>query len=144
MDGLSVAASMNATETSINATLSQLNTTVSLLNDMQNKPEDVRRLLLELSSISGLMQSLRLVGEKRQVEADWRKLWLPLLSPGGPISELQRALATLTRTLSSARDLGLAKRSWKRAFGRNEIQGLRAMTQNASTVIALALTVDGL
>ena len=137
MDPLSVA-------TSLIATVSQLTTTISLLNDIQNKSEDVRKLILELSALSGLLQSLRSLGEKRQEEAHWPKLWRSLLSSNGPISELQSALEIFTRSLSSARDLGQTKIAWTWARRSTRIQEVRDVVERARSVIALALTVESL
>ena len=131
---------------SLITTVSLLTTTISLLNDIQDKPEDVRSLILELSSISGLLQSLRSIGEKRREEADWPKIWRSLLSSESPISELQFALAEFTRSFSSARDLSQTHRKlkWGLVGGsrRVEMQRLLVTATNARSVIAITLTVD--
>lgn len=137
MDPLSVFASVGAI-LQISATI------ISLLNDIKDKPADARKLILELSSTSGLLQTLRSLGEERQEEAEWPKLWRSLLSQEGPISHLARALAVFRYKLSSSRDLRQTARSMKWPFTARETRELLATIERARSVIALALTADHL
>ena len=126
------------------AAISQITTTISILSDIRDGPEDVGRLILELSSTSGLLQSLRSLGEKRQEEAEWPKIWRSLLSSGGAILELNFALADFTRSLSSARDLRQTKSRLTWHFQRTKRQKLLEMVKAANSVIAVSLTASQL
>lgn len=127
---------------SVIGTIGLIITTISLLNIIQNKPNDVRNLILELSSISGYLQSLRSLGEMRQEEAEWPKLWRVLLSSSGPISELHAELAPFARSLSFTRDLGQPYNSFKWLLKRSQLQNLLVKVERAKTEIAHALTMD--
>ena len=135
MDPLSVSAHMASI-------FSLSSSTVSLLNDVRDKPNDALKLILELSSLSGLLQSLLSLSEERQEEAEWPKLWRSLLSPRSPLVQLQQALEILNKKLSSSRNLRKTSREMRWPFPSVEMQEFLIELERAHSVIALALTVD--
>ena len=130
---------------SLTVTVHLVTTAISVLSDIESKPEDVRSLILELSNVLGLLQSLRSLGEKRQEEAEWPKLWRQLLSPEGPILELYSELDSFMRPLSSARDLGRTESRWKSSRGvvrQKEMQNLLSILMRARSMMATVLTFN--
>lgn len=139
MDPLSISSS-------VIGLLSLSQATVSILNDMKDKTKEARGLMIEISTISGLLQSLRFLMEERQDEAGRSEIWLPLLSASGPIEQISRILTELIRKLSPARDSRRSQvgRSLRWPLKHEEIIDMLDNLGKLRSMISLALTGETL
>ena len=86
---------------------------ISLLDAIKDRSKDESRLMVEISSTAGLLTSLNYLVSERRDEAQWPKIFVPLLSANGPIDSLVRELTSLAEKLSYGRNRSVAPLKWK-------------------------------
>lgn len=93
MDPLSISASITA--------LLELTTTViSYLNDVKGAPEDHRRILSGLASVSGIFYDLQEQAEQAKKDDQWSSTFRSINVPEGPLAQFRSALERLSSKLA--------------------------------------------
>lgn len=133
-DPLSVSASL--------ITVIQLTRKVgSYLCAVRNASEDSRRLLLEVTAISGLVYQLKYLADDVASDADWANITRSLLVPNGPLDQLKEALERLRSKLDTAQRSTI-NQALRWPFTRNEVRETLDLISRLKVFFVLALQND--
>ncbi len=135
MDPLSVSAS-------IVAVLQMTGTVIQYLNSVKGAPKDRQRLLLELSSTSGMLYVLQDQAEESK-EGDPRSSTLRLLSlPDGPLAQFKASLEALTSKLAPVDGWKKLGKAFMWPFDKDEIYEIMNAIERQKTLFNLARQND--
>ncbi|KAH0541245.1 hypothetical protein FGG08_004250 [Glutinoglossum americanum] len=134
MDPLSISASIVA--------LLQLSSAViRFLRDVKEAPDDLKMLMVEISSIKGLLLTLQDLVESGETELTTLQ---SLNAPNGPLSQCQSALKRLTEKFAPAVGLGRARNALTWPFQKSEVKEVLCAIERQKTLFSLALQNDHL
>ena len=124
---------------SITALLQLTGTVVIYLHDVKNAPDDMRKLLVEISSIRGLLSGLQ---DLATLDDTWVNTMKMLDGSNGPLSQFRHTLESLAAKLKPV--VGYAKigRSLAWPFQKGEIKEMLGAMDRQKELFALALHMD--
>jgi hypothetical protein len=127
---------------SIVAVLQLTGVVVKYLNDVKDAPKDQHSILVEISSIHGLLFSLNDLVSRAESGEKWLATVRLLNVPGGPLERFKLALEQLKKKLAPAAGLsGVAKAlSWP--FQKGEVKGVLTTIGRLKQLFILALQND--
>lgn len=135
MDPLSISAS-------IAALLSLTSTVVQYLSAVKGASKESRKVLVEVSSVSGLLYQLKDLAErKREGETSSRTERL-LGAPRGPLGQLQTALNELSSKLTPVAGWEKTRRVLVWPFQKQEIKAILDTIERQKSLLGLALQQD--
>lgn len=132
MDPLSISAS-------IAGLLALTGTVIQYLSSIEEASEERGRLLLEVSSASGLLYSLKNICEQTEPCSGCFMSLESLSSPQGPFEQFKTALELLAGRLAPAKGLVKAKRALTWIFDKREIDDLMKVVERQKTYFLLAI-----
>lgn len=135
MDPLSVSAS-------IVALLQLTGTVVQYLNSVRGASEDRQKILLEISSVSGLLYRLGDLAEQIEGGDSWYKTLKSLAVPQGPLEQFKTVLEILAAKLKPVDGWKKAGSALKWPFQKGEIKDLVSTIERQKTLFGLALQSD--
>jgi len=134
MDPLSVTASITA--------LFQLSATViKYLSNVKNASGDIQKLMVELSSIKGLLSTLQ---DLVQPGEKWLATVQSLNMPNGPLEQFRSALERLDEKLEPVVGLNKAKKVLAWPFQKGEVKDILFTIERQKMAFILALQNDHL
>jgi len=117
MDPLSISASIVA--------LLQLTETVNqYLDSVKRAPKDRRKVLLELSSVKGMLYILQHQADVAEGDDPWSSTLQSLGLPGGPVSQYKVTVESLASKLTSAEGWAKLGKAFTRPFEKEETYGI--------------------
>jgi hypothetical protein len=129
---------------SIVAILQLTATVVQYLHDMKDVFKDCQSLLVEISSVSSLLYTLKDLAKR----AHWGDTWLAtmksLMVPKGPMELLNTALEDLASRLVPVDGLRKVGKAMAWPFQKKEIVSILGVIERQKTLFALALQTDHL
>ncbi|KAI9857983.1 MAG: hypothetical protein M1813_007953 [Trichoglossum hirsutum] len=132
MDPLSISASI--------AALLQVSTgAIRFLRDVKDAPDDVRRLMVEVSSTRGLLMTLLDLVESGEAGLD---TVYSLSAPNGPLKQCRSTLDSLTEVFTPAMGLGKARKALAWPFQKGEVREVLCAIERQKTLFSLALHND--
>jgi hypothetical protein len=135
MDLLSISAS-------IAALLSLTSTVVQYLAAVKGASKESRKVLVEVSSVSGLLYQLKDLAEReREGETSSRTVRL-LSEPRGPLEQLQTALNELASKLTPVAGWEKPRRALVWPFQKEEIKAILGTIERQKSLLGLALQQD--
>ncbi|KAI9878518.1 MAG: hypothetical protein M1830_000699 [Pleopsidium flavum] len=137
MDPLSISAS-------IVALLTLTGTVVQYLNSAKGASEDRQNILLEISSVSGLLYQLRDLAERTEWEDSWSKTLKSLSVPKGPLEQFKKVLEILASKLKPVVGWKKAGKAVIWPFQKGEIKDILCTIERQKTLFGLALQQDHL
>lgn len=133
--------------TSIVALLEVSKSVVSYLQDVKNAPTELRKLLLEIQHVQGLLEILKETVQDVKTAASWSSTVQLLSRPRSPLQGLQLVLAELETTLKKA----VGKRGINRLvaallwpFTKKETEEISRTIARQQTLLLIALDNDHL
>ena len=134
MDPLSLTAS-------IIAVLQLSGTVISYLNDVKEASKDSYSILLEVSSVTGLLYTLRSLIETDKGDG-YLDVARSLAVPYGPLDQFKTTLEKLSKQLQPATGVRKAARVLKWPFKKEEVKELLSTIERQKTLFSLALQND--
>ena len=129
---------------SIIAVLELTASVVQYLSDMKDASKDRQTLLVEISSVSSLLYTLKDLAER----AEWGDTWLAtmksLMVPNGPLEQFKVALEDLASILMPVNKLMKIGNAMTWPFQKKEIRNILNAIERQKTLFALALQNDHL
>lgn len=113
----------------------------SYLCKVRNATEESRRLLLEVTAISGLVYQLKYLADDVASGADWANITQSLLLPDGPLDQLKGALERLNSKLDTA-TRSRASHALRWPFNRSEVHESLDLISRLKVLFVLALQND--
>ncbi len=135
MDPLSVSAS-------IAALLQLTGTVVQYLNSVMGASEDRQNILLQISSVSGLLYLLRDLAKRTEGEDSWFKTLNSLSVPEGPLEQFKTVLETLASKLKPVVGWKKAGKAFTWPFQKGEIKDILCTIERQKSLFGLALQND--
>jgi hypothetical protein len=132
MDPLSISAS-------IAGLLALSGSVIQYLSAIKEAPDARERLLLELSSASGLLYSLKDLCAQNEISPSCLRSLQSLCSPDGPFDQLKHALESLAAKLSAPGNRERLKRVLTWAFDKGEVKNLLDLIERQKSYFLLAL-----
>lgn len=136
-DPLSISASIVAL-LQISATI------VQYVYDSSGFNEDRKKILIEVTSVTGLLYCLKDLTDREQGTESWTVTVKSLNVPGGPLEQLKTALECLARRLAPFHKAKTLQRMIAWPFQKKEIQEIFGVIERQKTLCALALQNDQL
>lgn len=124
---------------SITALLQLTGTVVRYLNDVKGASDDMRKLLVEISSIRGLLFGLE---DLATLDETWVNTIKALDSPNGPLLQFRHTLESLAMRLKPMAGLARIGKSLAWPFQKGEIKAMLHLLERQKTLFALALQMD--
>jgi NACHT domain len=121
------------------AILKLTGTVVQYLNDVARASEERRRILDEITTISGILTLLKDLAERPQWGDSWSTTMNSLNVPNGPLEQFRSALERLASKLDPVRGL---KRSLAWPFQKGEVNDILRAMERQKTLFNLALQND--
>ncbi len=112
---------------------------VQYLSDVKDASQERSKLLLEISSSTGILFTLK---DLAALDAKWLNTVKALGTPNGPLEAFQRALETLAAKLKPAIGLKKVGKSLAWSFQKAEVKDALATIERQKTVFILALQND--
>ena len=133
-DPLSVTASI--------VTLLQLSTTVvKYLSNVRDAPDELKSLIVEVSSIKGLLSTLQ---DLAQPGETWLATVQSLNASNGPLEQLQSALGRLDKKLAPVVGWRKTRKALAWPFQKEEIKDILSVIERQKALLGLALQNDHL
>jgi hypothetical protein len=132
MDPLSVSAS-------IAALLALAGTVTQYLSTIAKATDNREKLLMEVSSSSGLLYSLKDLCERVDVQSSIFMSLKALNSPQGPFEQFKKTLELLSEKLAPAYGCAKVKKALTWYFDQSEVNALMDVIQRQKTFYILAL-----
>lgn len=117
---------------------------VSYLNDVKDGPQEKKRLLLELSSVSGLLYTLKDQASRADAGEEYLDNIKCLDVPNGPLAQFKSALERLTTKLQPGVGWKRVGKALAWPFEREEIVDILGTIERSKTYFSLALQGDSL
>ncbi|KAH0537365.1 hypothetical protein FGG08_005844 [Glutinoglossum americanum] len=127
---------------SIVAILQLIGTVVQYLNDVGGASEDRRRILGEVTSVSGILFLLKDHGERTQWGDSWSATIKSLNVPNGPIEQFRIAIQRLASKLEPAGGLKKVGKELAWPFQKGEVREILSTIEHQKTLFNLALQND--
>ncbi|KAI9843643.1 MAG: hypothetical protein M1837_006225 [Sclerophora amabilis] len=131
-----------STSAGIIAIIQLTGTVVQYLNDVARASNDRHRILLEITSISGILTVLKDLAERPQWDDVWSTTMKSLNVPNGPLEQFRSALERLALKLEPVRGLKRVERSLAWPFQKREIDEILGAMERQKTLFNLALQND--
>jgi hypothetical protein len=112
---------------------------IKYLNDVKDASKERNRILLEISSITGILFSLK---DLAALDVKWLNTVKALAVPNGPLEMFQTALETLVKKLEPAVGVKGIQKTLAWSFERREVKNALAIIERQKTVFILALQND--
>ena len=124
------------------AILQLTGTVVQYLNDAAQAAGDRQRILLEITSVSGILTVLKDLAERPQYGDSWSTTIRSLNVPNGPLEQFRRALERLASKLEPVHGLKKVERSLAWPFQKGEVSEILGAIERQKTLFNLALQND--
>lgn len=134
MDPLSLTAS-------IIAVLQLSGNVISYLNDVKDAPKESNSILLEVSSVTGLLYTLRNLIDTDKGDG-YLDVVRSLAVPSGPLDQFKAVLEQLSKQLQPVTGVRKAARVFKWPFKKEEVKELLATIERQKTLFSLAIQND--
>ena len=116
---------------------------VGYLNSVKEASNDCNRLMVEISSTSGLLHGLKaLLAELETDETTWSATIRSLASPNSPLDQLRATLERLSKHLKPLAGLKLVGRSLVWPFKKGEVKDILRAVERQKNSLILALQND--
>lgn len=135
MDPLSISAS-------IAALLSLTSTVVQYLGAVKGASKESRKVLIEVSSVSGLLYQLKDLAEREREGETLSRTVRLLGAPKGPLEQLQTALNELSSKLTPVAGWEKTRRALVWPFHMEEIKAILDKIERQKSLLGLALQQD--
>lgn len=136
-DPLSISASI--------VTILQLTASVAqYLNDIKDASKERQSLLVEISSVSSLLYTLKGLAERAQWGDTWLTTMKSLMAPKGPMEQFKAALENIASRLMPIGGLKRVGNAITWPLQKNEIKDILCVIERQKTLFALALQNDHL
>jgi hypothetical protein len=129
---------------SIVAILQLAGTVMQYLIDVRGAPDDRQRLLVEISSINGVLYTLKDQAERTQWGNPWSNTMRSLNQSKGPLEQFKTALDQLARELSPVEGLKKVGKALTWPFQKGEIKAILNSIERQKTLFILALQNDSM
>ena len=139
MDPLSVSAS-------IITLLQSVCSAVSVLRSIKHSSNERRRLLLELSSLRGVLEALKELNDENSIEDDpkWTATAASLMEPDGLLNQCKSLIALLISKLQPGKGVERISTAVAWPFQSADIKSLLATLERYKQSFSLALVCDHL
>lgn len=115
---------------------------VQYLTAVSDASEDRQRLVFEVSSIRGLLSSLRDLAEGPQHGGSWNTTLTTLATPNGPLDQFKNALKRLESRLAPVAGSGKIWKALTWPFEKGEVKDFLQVIERQKTLFSLALQND--
>lgn len=109
------------------------------LNDVKDASKERNKLLVEISSINGILHSLK---DLAALDEKWLKTVKALDVPNGPLDRFRMALRTLAVKLEPVVGLKKVQKALLWSFDKGEVKEAIAVIERQKSVFILALQND--
>ena len=124
---------------SITALLQLTGTVVKYLNDVKSASDDMRKLLVEISSVRGLLFGLE---DLATLDETWVHTIKALDGPNGPLVQFRNTLESLATRLKPMVGFARIGKSLAWPFQKGEIKDMLRILERQKALFALALQMD--
>src|SRR5437762_3050312 len=109
---------------------------VRYLSDVKDAPDDLKRLIVEVSSIRGLLSTLQDLSQSKDTSLATVQ---SLSAPNGSLEQFRSALERLAEKLAPVVGLKKAQKSLAWPFQRGEVRDILCTIERQKTILGLAL-----
>lgn len=117
-------------------------TAVQYLTDVRDASKESSRILVELSSLYGLLFGLKSLAEHLDKDEKWVSTIVTLTVPDGALAQLKATLERIVSMLEPAAGLKKARKALTWSFKKGEVADLLCMLERYKSLIGLALQKD--
>ena len=142
LPGQLVMADALGTAASIIAVIQLAQVVLGYINDVKGASEDRNMLLVEISTVNGLLYSLSDLASRSSERDSWISKLRALQAPNGPLSQFESALATLAEMLKPVHGIRKVGKALTWPFQHGEIKDILSTIERQKSLFSLALQQD--
>lgn len=124
------------------AVLQLTTTAVQYLNDVKDAPAERHRILIEVSTLSGFLLTLKALAESMQTNDLQASALRSLNVPDGPLEQIKSALERLLSTIKPARGLQRVSTSLTWTLKKTDVNNILASIERQKVLFLLAMQND--
>lgn len=117
-------------------------TAMQYINDVKDASTESGKIVVELSSLYGLLFGLKSLAEHSDQDEKWAFTMTALTVPDGVLSQLKTTLERLMNVLKPVTGLKKARKALTWSFKKEEVDQMLRMLERYKSLIGLALQKD--